>query len=165
MLELQEKFDESIAAYKSLLSRDDAPDMVRAAALNNYAFLLAVRRQSPADLETALNAVNESIELIGPLSDILDTRALVYLGQQQYQQAADDMKLALKSNPTASKYYHLAAALLGIGDQQGALAAWEKAKAEKISPEAISRAERPALEAFMKKIEQVAAPGATAGIQ
>jgi len=127
--------------------------------------LLAVRNQSPADLELALSSVNDAIEVIGPLSDVLDTRALVYIAQQQYQQAAEDMKLALKSTPTPAKYYHLAAALLGAGDQQGALAAWEKAKAEKITLESVSTPERPALEAFMKKIEQVGAPGATAGIQ
>jgi tetratricopeptide (TPR) repeat protein len=165
MLEVQEKFDESVAAYKKLLARDDVPELVRATALNNLAFLLAARSQSPADLEFALNSVNEAIELIGPLSDILDTRALVYLSQQEYQPAVEDMKLASKVNPTASKYYHLAAALLGAGDQEGALAAWKKAKAEKIGPDAVSKIEQPSLEAFTRKIEQLSVPEATAGIQ
>ncbi len=162
MLEVQEKFDESIAAYQKLLARDDVPTLVRATALNNLAFILALKSRTPEDLELALNSVNEAIELIGPISDILDTRALVYLKQQQYPLAAEDMKQAVKMNPTASKYYHLAAALLGAGDEEGAAAAWKQAQAEGIGPDAVSKLEQQDLEGFIKKIEQASTAGATA---
>jgi tetratricopeptide (TPR) repeat protein len=162
MLEVQEKFDESIAAYQKLLARDDVPTLVRATALNNLAFILALKSKTPEDLELALNSVNEAIELIGPISDILDTRALVYLKQQQYPLAAEDMKQAVRMNPTASKYYHLAAALLGAGDEEGAAAAWKQAQAEGIGPDAVSKLEQQDLEGFTKKIEQASAAGATA---
>lgn len=165
MLEVQEKFDESVAAYQKLLARDDVPTMVRATALNNLAFILALKNKTPEELELALNSVNEAIELIGPLSDILDTRALVYLKQQQFPLAVDDMKQAVKMNPTASKHYHLAAALLGAGDEAGAVAAWKQAQADGIGPEAVSKLERQDLEGFAKKIEQAGAAGATAKSQ
>ena len=162
MLEVQEKFDESIAAYKKLLARDDVPTLVRATALNNLAFILALKSKTPQDLELALNSVNEAIELIGPISDILDTRALVYLKQEQYPQALEDMKQAIRMNPTASKYYHLAAAYLGAGDAAGAAAAWKQAQDEGIGPEAVSKLELQDLEGFKKKIEAASAAGATA---
>ncbi|BBO30654.1 tetratricopeptide repeat protein [Lacipirellula parvula] len=165
MFEVQEKFDESIAAYKKLLARDDVPALVRATALNNLAFILAQKSNVPADLELALNSVNEAMDLIGPLSDVLDTRALVYLQQQQYGPAVEDMKLAVKMNATASKYYHLAAALLGAGDADGAAAAWKEAKARGIGPDAVSDLEKADLEAFTKQIEQGAEAGATAQVQ
>lgn len=162
MLEVQEKFDESIAAYKKLLARDDVPTLVRATALNNLAFILAEKSNTPADLELALNSVNEAIDMIGPLSDVLDTRALVHIKQQQYAPAVEDMKLAVKMNATAGKYYHLAAALLGAGDADGAAAAWKEAKARGIGPDAVSDLEKADLEAFTKKIEQAGQAGATA---
>ena len=165
MLEVQEKFDESVEAYKKLLARDDVPKLVRATALNNLAFLLAARSQSPTDLELALNSANEAVELIGPLSDVLDTRALVHLKQQQFAPAVEDMKLAIKVNPTASKYYHLAAALLGTGDNEGAAAAWNKSQAMGEGDSVISKLEKADYEAFSKKMEGIAGVGATAAVQ
>lgn len=162
MLEVQGKFDESIAAYKKLLARDDVPKLIRATALNNFAYLLALKGKTPEDLELALNSANEAIELIGPISDVLDTRAVAFLKQGNHAAAAADMKLAVKMNPTASKYYHLASALLGAGDNAGAIAAWKQAKAKDISAESVSPLETSDLEAFTKKIEQVAASGSTA---
>ena len=162
MLEVQGKFDESIAAYKKLLARDDVPKLIRATALNNVAYLLALNGKTPEDLELAVNSANEAIELIGPISDVLDTRAVALLKQGNFAAAAADMKVAVKMNPTASKYYHLASALLGAGDNAGALAAWKQAKAREISAESVSPLELSDLEAFTKKIEQVAASGSTA---
>lgn len=162
MLEVQEKFDESVVAYKKLLARDDVPTLVRATALNNLAFILALKSKTPQDLELALNSVNEAIELIGPISDILDTRALVYLKQEQYPLALEDMKQAVRMNPTASKYYHLAAAQLGAGDAAGAAAAWKQAQDQGIGPDAVSKLEQQDLEGFKKKIAEAAAAGATA---
>jgi tetratricopeptide (TPR) repeat protein len=162
MLEVQEKFDESIAAYKKLLARDDVPKLVRATALNNLAYILALKSNSPEDLELAVNSVNEAIDIIGPISDILDTRGLALLKQQQFAPAAEDMKVAVKMNPTASKYYHLASALLGAGDEAGALAAWKQAQAAGIGPDSVSKLEQEDLAAFTAKITQLAAAGVTA---
>jgi len=105
------------------------------------------------------------VELIGPLSDVLDTRALIHLKQQQFAPAVEDMKLAIKVNPTASKYYHLAAALLGTGDNEGAAAAWNKSQAIGEGDSVISKLEKADYEAFSKKMEGVAGVGATAAVQ
>lgn len=165
MLEVQEKFDESIAAYRKLLARDDVPKLIRATALNNLAYLLALNGKTPEDLELSVNSASEAIALIGPISDVLDTRAMALLKQGKFAPAAEDMKLAVKMNPTASKYYHLATALLGAGDEAGALAAWKRAKEAGIGPEAVSTSEHAELDAFTKKMEQLAASGSTAQVR
>lgn len=165
MLEVQEKFDESIAAYKKLLARDDVPKLIRATALNNLAYLLALNSKSPEDLELAVNSASEAIALLGPISDVLDTRALALLKQGKFEPAAEEMKQAVKMNPTASKYFHLASALLGAGDEAGALAAWKQAKDAGIGPDGVSKLEHAELDAFTKKMEQLAASGSTARVQ
>jgi tetratricopeptide (TPR) repeat protein len=162
MLEVQGKFDESIAAYKKLLARDDVPDLVRATALNNLAFILALQSEKADDVELALRSVNEAIEIIGPISDILDTRALVYLAGDQFAEAAADMKLSVKVNPTPSKFYHLAVAELGAGNQQAAVAAWERAEADGIGPEKVSELEREQLLEFSKKMDSLGSTAPTA---
>jgi tetratricopeptide (TPR) repeat protein len=155
VLEVQERFAESIEAYKQILSRDDIPKMIRAAAANNLAFLVSLQGPKSEDLELALKYVNEAIEILGPISDILDTRALIYLAQGQYDQAVVDMKQSVKMNATPSKYYHLAVAQLGAGDQQAATEAWERAKQEGLTPESASQLERAKVQEFMKKMEAV----------
>lgn len=162
MLEVQEKFPESIAAYNKLLARDDVPPPVRATALNNLAFLLALESNTPADMELALRSANEAIEILGPISDILDTRALVYIASGQFAEAVADMKLSVMVTPTASKYYHLAAAELGAGNEPGAKAAWERAVTDGIGPEAVSLLERADLEEFTKKMQALGGSTPTA---
>ena len=162
MLEVQDKFDESIAAYNKLLARDDMPRLVRATALNNLAFILALKSDKPEDLELALKSVNEAIEILGPISDILDTRALVYVANGDFQRAAEDMRLSVMVTPTPSKYYHLALAELGAGNESGAKAAWQRAQADGIGPEKVSELERDQLEEFMAKMKQLGASAPTA---
>jgi tetratricopeptide (TPR) repeat protein len=162
MLEVQEKFEESVAAYNKLLTRDDVPQLVRATALNNLAFLLALQSNKPEDLEQALNSVNEAISILGPISDILDTRALVYLANGQFAEAAADMKLSVMVGPTPSKYYHLAAAELGAGNEQGAKAAWDRAIADGLDPAKFTPLERPEVQEFIKKMEALGGATPTA---
>jgi tetratricopeptide (TPR) repeat protein len=162
MLEVQEKFDESIAAYNKLLARDDIPRMVRATGLNNLAFILALKSKRPEDMELALRSTNEAIEILGPLSDILDTRALVYMASNHYPDAVADMRLAVMVAPTPSKYFHLAQAELGAGNEAGAKAAWARAKTDGIGPTKVSQLEREALEELSKKMDSLGPSAPTA---
>jgi tetratricopeptide (TPR) repeat protein len=150
MMEIQERYDESIAAYRKLLARDDVPKMVRAQALNNIAFLLALKKETP---DEALAMVNEAIDIVGPISDILDTRALVHTARGDYAKAIEDMNLAIKVGPTASKYFHLVVAHLGAGDEEAALVAWKKAEAEGIAPDKVSKLERESLQQVGERMQ------------
>ena len=157
-LEIQEKFEEAIAAYAKVLARDDVPKPIRAMAANNMAFLVALKSQKPEDLDLALKAVNEAVQSLGPTSDILDTRALVYLARGQNAEAVADMKLAVKMKLTPSKSYHLAQALFAAGDLEGAVAAWQRAKADGLGPDKVSQLELEKLEQFTRQIESARIP-------
>jgi tetratricopeptide (TPR) repeat protein len=148
-LEIQQKFDEAVAAYRKLLARDDVPKFVRATAQNNLSFLLAMMNQ---DLDQALAGVNEAAQIIGPISDVLDTRGLVYLRRGEFPQAIEDFQAAVKVNATASKYFHLAEALLAAGDKDAALAAWKEAQARGISAEKVPEVERPDFEKVLQQM-------------
>jgi tetratricopeptide (TPR) repeat protein len=152
VMEIQERYDDAVAAYNELLARDDVPSMIRATALNNLAFLLTLNK---IDLDRALTMVNEAVDIVGPISDILDTRGIVYHAQGDHAKAVADLKLSVMITPTASKYFHLAAAQLAAGDKQGALDAWEQAEEQGIAPEKVSKLEWDDLKQFQKEIEAV----------
>jgi tetratricopeptide (TPR) repeat protein len=149
-MEVQERYDDALAAYNVLLARDDVPPLIRATALNNLAFLLSLNK---AQLDRALELVNEAVGIIGPISDILDTRGVVYHARGDYAKAAEDLRLSVMITPTASKYYHLAAARLAAGDKPGALDAWANAQEQGIAPEKVSKLEWDDLKEFEKLIE------------
>lgn len=156
--EVQQRFDEAITAYGAILARDDVPPFVRASALNNLSFLLAMKKQ---DLDQGLASVNEAMGILGPISDILDTRALVYFHRGEPDKAVADLKLAVMVGATASKYFHLAEALLATGDRAGAVEAWKEAQARGISVEKTPIVEQPDLKTFMEKISALAAAPST----
>jgi tetratricopeptide (TPR) repeat protein len=152
MWEIQQKYDESRAAYEKLLTRDDVPAVMRAAANNNLAYLLALSGQDP---DRALEAVNQAIEVIGPISDILDTRALVYLARGENDKAVEDMQLSIKVGPTPSKYFHLVWALLAAGKDDAARDAWKKAQEAGLTPAPASKLEEKPFEDVQKKIQSL----------
>jgi tetratricopeptide (TPR) repeat protein len=155
MLETQGKYAESIEAYKRLMARDDVPKSLRASVANNLAFIVALQDPKPEDLQLALKYVNEAINVMGPMSDILDTRALIYISLGQFADAVTDMQMAVKMNVTPSKWFHLAEAQLGAGDQKGAKATWDRAKQAGLKPDSVAQPEQGKLEQFMKKMESV----------
>ena len=157
--EVEEKYPQAIAAYGEILKRDDVPKVVRATVHNNLCFLLAMTRQ---DLDQALEGVNEAMTILGPISDILDTRGLVYVQRGEFKPAVDDLKLAVTMNATASKYFHLAQAQLGAGDNAGALDTWKQAEAMGIGPDKVPTVEQPVLQETTRKIEALRSQTAAA---
>jgi tetratricopeptide (TPR) repeat protein len=151
-LEIQQRFKDAIDAYRRILERDDVPKVVRASALNNQAFLLAMMKQ---DLDKALENANEAMEILGPISDILDTRALVYLHRGEADKAVQDLQLAVMIGATASKYFHLAEAYLAAGNESKAQEAWKEALARNISVETTPVVEQPDLKELMQKMESL----------
>ncbi len=125
LLEIEQKYQQSVKAYDDLLSRDDAPLRVRAAAMNNLAFLLAVLGER---LEEAEKLVNQSMETLGPIADLLDTRALVRTASKKYDLAIEDLTLAISVGRDPIKLYHLARVQLLAGNEKAALKSWKEAK-------------------------------------
>lgn len=125
ILEIQQKYQESAAAYDKLLARSDVPQAVRAAAMNNQAFLLAELGQRLDEAETM---VNEAMETFGPIGDLLDTRGLVRIASEKYELAIEDLSLAVSVEQDPVKYFHLARAQLEAKDEEGASESWKEAQ-------------------------------------
>jgi Tfp pilus assembly protein PilF len=144
------KYDESIAAYEKLLLRDDLPTRVRAAAMNNLGFLLALLNQRVDDAE---ELIDRAMETFGPVGDMLDTRAIVRMAQGKYDLAIEDMELALTSSRDPVKYFHLAKAYILAGNGQAAAKAWATAQELGFKKEALPKLEKSQFEQIRQKIE------------
>ncbi len=157
-LEITEKFDQSVEAYQQLLQKEDLPDRPRASAMNNLAFLYALKGQR---LDEAEQLVDQAIEIFGPISAALDTRAIVRIAQKRYDSAVEDMELAVMVGPTDAKYFHLAQAQLLAGKPQAALAAWDKAVDQGLLEQnSLHPLEKGVLEKLSSQIEELRAQNA-----
>ena len=108
-------------------------------------------KSAPADVDT-MKLVSEAVDILGPSSDILDTRAVVFISrgdsesdpgkaQGEDKKAIADLDLAVTDGPTPSKYYHLALAHLKAKESRAAVEAWEKAEGMGLSRESLNRME------------------------
>jgi tetratricopeptide (TPR) repeat protein len=86
-------------------------------ALNNLAWLMALRKEKPTD---ALGFINRAITQEGPLADLLDTRGGVYLAAGESLRAIEDFNEAVAQDPTGPKYFHLAQAYLQASKKEQA---------------------------------------------
>jgi tetratricopeptide (TPR) repeat protein len=152
LLELQDKYEESIQAYQEVLSYRDAPRLVRAMAMNNVSFLWAL---SGERLEEAAGLIDQAEEILGPISDLLDTRGVIEIARQRYDVAIGHLQRALQVEPNASKYFHLAQAYLLAGNDREAMEAWNRALEMGISSEKLSRLEQERYQDLAKKIESL----------
>ena len=102
LLELQHQFDAAEQLYRKALQ--SSPNSV--VALNNLAWVIAHRQPH----EEALEFVQKAITIAGPLVDLLDTRAKVYLSLGRASEAIQDLEDAINESPTAVRYFQLALA-------------------------------------------------------
>jgi tetratricopeptide (TPR) repeat protein len=98
-----ERFTDAEAVYQGVLQAD--PENVFA--LNNLAWLLA---HQPRRADEALRLIEAAIRKKGRSSELLDTRARVYLARNEPDAAIRDLEEALAESPTADRYFHLALA-------------------------------------------------------
>ena len=84
-----------------------------------------------------------AINLAGPLSDMLDTRAIVLLAGGAVESAISDLRQATSDAPSGLKYFHLAHAYLLANDHKAASEALNKAHQEGLTSNKISPLERP----------------------
>jgi cellulose synthase operon protein C len=155
LYDLQKKYDEAAVVYRKLLTRPELTGIRRAVVLNNLAFLMALKGDAAGTEGDPLALIQEAAQILGPNSDILDTRAMVHVSQKQYKQAIQDLELAVTDNPTASKYFHKAQAHLLAGENRAAVDAWEKAEELELSRDDLNRMELESFDQLKAKIEQI----------
>ncbi|HLJ94379.1 MAG TPA: tetratricopeptide repeat protein, partial [Gemmataceae bacterium] len=84
---LEQKYEEAEKVYRQILQQDPKNALAR----NNLAWLLAARDGRPKALE-ALDLINQAIQLVGPSSELLDTRAFVRLKLDAADEALKDLE-------------------------------------------------------------------------
>ena len=139
--DLQGRFEESQQVYADLVPNKKLEGVLRATVLNNLAYLLAVKDNKGKE---ALPYIEEAIALVGPISELMDTRGMVQLAIGDHKLAIADLKQSVGDGPSAVKFFHLAIALLKSEDEAGAAEAFQRAvllglKAEDVT--ALERAE------------------------
>ena len=102
--DLQGRYPEVVRLYREVLAAKETKPDQAAVVKNNLAFVLAVTNQN---LPEALKLISESIHVLGPNSDLLDTRGLVYLNQGDLPKAIADLRMSATDTPSISKYLHL----------------------------------------------------------
>jgi tetratricopeptide (TPR) repeat protein len=102
---------------RQLLQRatEKAPD--RFEGWNNLAVL--IHQAFPEDIDAALRAANKAYELAPRNDNVLETRGMILLDLQRWQEAVDDLELALNSRQGDKKIHKaLSTAYRNLGREQ-----------------------------------------------
>jgi cellulose synthase operon protein C len=111
--DLQDNYAEQTRIYQDFLSRGDVSDRDKAIVWNNLAFLLAADGKRP---EEALKMINQAIDFLGPVPELLDTRAVVLMANGKTKEAIADLRDAISDSASGVMYFHLAKALAATGN-------------------------------------------------
>jgi tetratricopeptide (TPR) repeat protein len=160
LFDIQKRYSDAAAIYRKLLGRSELTGTRRAVVLNNLSFLVSLEGSAAGDIDP-LKLANEAAEILGPNSDILDTRAVAYLAKGQHSQAIVDLRDAITDNPTPTKYFHLAQAYWEAGEKKLALEAWTKAEELGLSKDVLNRMEHDKYEKLKQQIEILRRGGAS----
>jgi tetratricopeptide (TPR) repeat protein len=161
MYDLQQRYEDAIGVYQKLLANSSLKGDERAIVLNNLSFMVALLGDKVHTDVDSLKSVQEAVDILGPTSAILDTRAVVYTALGNYNRAIEDLELSISDDPTAAKYFHKAIAHLGAGQNQAALQAWDKALELGLSTQELDPMDRSRFDTVKSTIEQLRTPGPT----
>jgi len=124
--DLQGRYPEVVSIYRELLAGKEANEYQKALVKNNLAFILAITKETPQAAAEAVKMTEEAIQILGPTSDLLDTRALAYLADGKTKEALADLQIAIADSPSTSKYFHQALAEKEAGNVEAAKTALAK---------------------------------------
>jgi tetratricopeptide (TPR) repeat protein len=116
------EFTSSDRAYEEALALDPNNDVI----LNNYSYYLALRK---ANLEKAEKMSTQLIRNNPDNPTYLDTHAWVLYVREKYREARKFMERAIQTGQAnATHFEHYGDILFKLGDVNGAVEQWEKAK-------------------------------------
>lgn len=141
------RFADAESLYREALR--DNPDNY--AVMNNLAMLLAVQG---IKLEEALKLANRAAELAGPIAQILDTRAVIYMAMGDPHKALADLREAIDSTVAPTRLFHQAQALEQLGDKREAAITFRKALDRGLRVSSLLPPERAVYERLEKLLEQ-----------
>jgi len=111
---------EAEAIYREIIQKDDRNIPAR----NNLAVLLAVQGKQP---DQSRRLIQQALRITGPVSSVLDSRAMVLMASGEPAKAVDDLNEAIADAPSADLYFHLAQAQLQAGRRRAAAQALARA--------------------------------------
>ena len=132
----QGQYEKSIADYREALAKE--PRCYPA--MNDLGVGLAWSGQAP---DEALRLINDALAICGPLAEVLDSRAMVYLARHEPEKALEDLAAAIRDDGAAEHYFHQAQAYLLAGRKAEASAAFAAAMKKGLAPENLDPREVP----------------------
>ena len=124
----------------------------RALVHNNLAYFLAVQEIDGAD---ALDMVNKAINVIGPVPEFLDTRAMALLATGEAQTAIVELERVVANSPSGLRCYHLAVAHQAANERQAAVQAMRQAHEDhQLTADQIPAYERHKYQAFSTSLPE-----------
>ncbi|MGO8751158.1 MAG: tetratricopeptide repeat protein [Thermoguttaceae bacterium] len=136
---IQERYDEAEAIYRGILKNDPNHRL----ALNNLAAILALRGKQ---LDEAQRLIDRAIELAGPATNLLDSRAIVYLARGEFEEAFKEIEEAIADAPSPMLLFHKAEILGAMNRKTEAAAALKEAVKLGFDSKAVHPLERPGYE-------------------
>jgi cellulose synthase operon protein C len=146
---LQGRYDLAEAVYRKAIQTNPNDAM----ALNNLAFLLALRDRAAESLKL----VDDACQAAGPHASLLDTRGVVRLKMKDSRRAIQDLNDAVAEAPSASLYFHLAQAHSLAQDRDNAKRAWRQARAMGLEASRLHPLERAAYEELARQLDELGA--------
>ncbi|MFM7075045.1 MAG: tetratricopeptide repeat protein [Planctomycetaceae bacterium] len=143
--------DEAERRYRALLAGERLNRMQTGVVAANLGWILA----RPEHAAEAAELVDRAVQIVGPISELLDTRALVRLANNQRILALEDIRDALLV-PSAQKYLHLAVIQAESGDLDAAAEALQEARSLGLEDERLSADDATRLESLGRRLEPVA---------
>ncbi|MCC6124896.1 MAG: tetratricopeptide repeat protein [Pirellulales bacterium] len=114
------RYQEAEEIYREILQKASGHSV----AMNNLAVLLTVAKKN---LPEALELIDKAVSITGPLAQMLDTRACVYIAQKKPDKALADLKDVLLDGKTAEALFHQAQAFELLGQDNAAAVAMQEA--------------------------------------
>ena len=149
--DLMGNHDESMSLLRQFLERKDTHPRERALVQNNLAYKLGVRDES----EESSRLIEEAIRILGPRSDLLDTKGVVQIAEGDYDGAIESVSMAIdQGGPEALKYFHSALAHWKSGDKNAAVVAMQDALQMDIDPATMIGAERQKFEDLRREMRR-----------
>ena len=145
---LSKRYKEAEAIYRKHCETA-APDSL---ALNNLAWLITLHGGGGGGGGEALDFIDRAIKLDGKRPELLDTRGLVYIGMNKYEEARNDLTESTANMPRPETYLHLAKVCLKLSDRKAASEAFAKAKSTGLQRETLDAADQALLDDLLKEL-------------
>jgi tetratricopeptide (TPR) repeat protein len=142
----QQRYAAAETVYREILKRD--PQNVTA--LNNLSVMLAFEGKR---LDEAVQLISQAVELAGPVPNVLDSRATVFMAVEKADEAIKDLDAAIADEATALRLFRRARAYLLAGKKLDALKSWQAAEKKNLKRAMLDPPERPLYDKLRSELQ------------